>query len=1051
MTARSRQYRPRLNVRSKGSPRTGAAGRPAIVRIGLLALLVGWTSLAGAAGPIGTPTPPPTPQVPPIISGSYPTDLDGNRISDDLEPSTGRDGGLSIASTDMVEVELIFDEPITQQQIDDFLRLGGQITYIYQAVSFGWNGYISRQAIALLPSVMGPALVQVEAVQQVRYYMDTATQTGRVRPVWKAGFAGVANGLRGSPDTTIGFLGGGVDAAHADLKGRNAYWTDFTVDAEPTPVDYHGHDTLVAGIAVGTGDAGGAGEEELRFTYTYADASYPTWGHMTDPITLPSRMITMKSSAWWTGQTSILDQYRWTRGTDGAGTTREVGKYLRSQSPAVLTNTFLASTNDVFCTVLLDYDTRRPVENVTIVTSVTPYPGPGDGLNKFSGVAPGCKWAAVKVFDRDGDASSSNMARGFDDFVLKCVDKNIKIVNVSVGFMMLGIPAQSTSLRDKVNTMVNNGIIVVAAAGNGANDDFELYRTMADPARAAMAITVGASNDENAVTEYSTYGFIMPRTNVGEDFKPDLIAPGGSYSYTGLLSAESGSSDGLGMDKEPDDYASGVGTSFSAPFVSGCAALVIDAMKSKGIAWKFGSPDHPRYVKMLLCATASETNATREGKQFNPTLSRAAAGPEGFPAGKDQHEGYGMINPDAAVEAVCQTYVVGSTATADLGGSASAKRVWARTVELKAGVDIDLSLEVPAGADFDLYLYSSVPGSTGAPVILRSSTAAGAGDDETLQYAPTANEKALLVVKRVSGAGTFTLKSIQAGPPVAGDMQANGGINSPVTITLKATDDGRPNPPGALSYTIASLPLHGRLESVSGTAITAVPAKLTSPADKVVYRPNPDWVGDDSFTFYAHDGGVAPLGGQSNTATVKVTIVREITVEYQVADGLDDAYCVKWGMQQSVDESILLVGQYAAGMRFQGVKIPQGALIKSATLKIRSTSSGLTGNLDGVLYAEAANNAEDFSERKISQLTKTETSVPWVWGADAPWTASTWYDSPDIAGVVQEVVDRGGWKSDNAMVVVYWTKSYSGTDRKIWAYDGNAAHAAKLVITYQPR
>jgi len=160
---------------------------------------------------------------------------------------------------------------------------------------------------------------------------------------------------------------------------------------------------------------------------------------------------------------------------------------------------------------------------------------------------------------------------------------------------------------------------------------------------------------------------------------------------------------------------------------------------------------------------------------------------------------------------------------------------------------------------------------------------------------------------------------------------------------------------------------------------------------------------------------------------------------------------VKWGMQQSVDESVLLVGQYAAGMRFRGVKIPQGALIKSATLKIRSCSSGLTGSLEGVLYAEAADNSEDFGARKISQLTKTETSVSWIWEADAPWTASTWYDSPDIAGLVQEVVDRDGWKSDNAMVIVYWTRSYAGSDRKIWAYDGNAAHAAKLVITYQPR
>ncbi len=238
-------------------------------------------------------------------------------------------------------------------------------------------------------------------------------------------------------------------------------------------------------------------------------------------------------------------------------TTAEVGSYPRSPSPAVLTNSFMGSSNSVYATVLLDYDTMMPVENVTIVTSVTPYPSPGDAFNKFSGVAPGCKWAAVKVFDRTGASNSTDMTKGLDQLVKKSREKNIKIVNISVGYTILGIPTQNTSIRDKVNTMVNNGIIVVAAAGNGANDDFEMYRTMADPARAAMAITVGASNDDNALTEYSTYGFSMPRTNVGEDYKPDVVAPGGSYYYTGLLSAESGSSDAMGVDKEPNDYALG--------------------------------------------------------------------------------------------------------------------------------------------------------------------------------------------------------------------------------------------------------------------------------------------------------------------------------------------------------------------------------------------------------------------------------------------------------------------------------------------------------------
>ncbi len=717
-------------------------------------------------------------------------------------------------------------------------------------------------------------------------------------------------------------------------RGGTSIGWNVTGDSEPTPVDYDGHDTLVAAIAVGTGGAGGADDRELRFTYTYANAFAPTYGHLTDPITLPARQITMKSSAWWSpGQTCVLDQYRWTRGTDGATSARSVGSYIRSKSPAVMTTTFQASTTDVYATALLDYDTKKPVENVTIVTSITPYPGVGDGLNKFSGVAPGCKWAAVKVFGRDdSSASSSDMTKGLDELAKKSTEKNIKIVNISVGYNLLGIPGESTSLRDKVNTMVNNGVIVVVAAGNGANDGFEVFRKMADPARAALAITVGASNDENVLTEYSTYGFTMPRSNIGEDFKPDLIAPGGSFLYTALMSADSSSSDGMDVDKEPDDYASGVGTSFSAPFVSGSAALVINAMEAKGIKWKFGSKDQPLYVKMLLCATASETNANRESKEFNPTLDRTAAGPEGFPVGKDRHEGYGLINPDAAVEAICQTYAGGSTVTDTLGGNAYAKRVWARTIQLKAGSDIDVLLDNPAGADFDLYLYSTVPSDTGAPVILASSTAVDKGADESIHYAPTANVAALLVVKRVSGTGAFTLSSTQAGPPTAVDAQVSCAYNASTTITLKATDDGKPIPPGAISYTILSKPAHGSLELPAGTAITTVPTKL--PADKVVYKPTANYLGQDTFTFSADDGGTAPFGGNSNTATVKITVVKEITVELQVNSSTDDVSCLQGSTNQSLTNKSLGIGFHLVGMRFSGVTIPPGSTINRASLKI---------------------------------------------------------------------------------------------------------------------
>src|SRR5215470_9938051 len=47
-----------------------------------------------------------------------------------------------------VNVELIFKEPITQEQIDKFAGLGGEITYIYKAVSYGWNGRIPLNKVS---------------------------------------------------------------------------------------------------------------------------------------------------------------------------------------------------------------------------------------------------------------------------------------------------------------------------------------------------------------------------------------------------------------------------------------------------------------------------------------------------------------------------------------------------------------------------------------------------------------------------------------------------------------------------------------------------------------------------------------------------------------------------------------------------------------------------------------------------------------------------------------------------------------------------------------
>ena len=601
-----------------------------------------------------------------------------------------------------------------------------------------------------------------------------------------------------------------------------------------------------------------------------------------------------------------------------------------------------------------------------------------------------------------------------------------------------------------------SSFIVVAAAGNGAEYSDDITPRMADPARAAAVITVGAAAEDNSLTSYSTYGFLQPRPDAGEDYKPDVIAPGGSWYHGAITSCESNTSDCQDEDKVLNDHANTSGTSLSAAFVSGCAALVIDAMQQRGVRWKFDSAEQPRYVKMLLCATASETQVKREFSDgtLDPTVERAAGGPAAFPPGKDRHEGYGNVNPDAAVEAVSQTYTPRSTVTMELGGDTTAKRVWARTIPLRAGCDIDVSLDNPAGADADLYLYSTVPSDSGAPVILASSTLANSGGTESFHYAPTANHAALLVVKRISGTGRFTVRSTQIGPPTATDVQADCAVNGSARITLNATDDGRPDPPGAIRYTILSRPSRGRLELATGAPIAAVPAVLPASVNTVVYRPPAGWTGQDRFTFCADDGGTAPAGGQSNAATVIVTVVKELTVEYQVAGSADDAFSSIPATTQGLTDKWLGVGNHAAGMRFCGVRIPQGATINRASLRICAHPNGLTAAFDGIVKGEATDNAAAFAttNRVVGKLTTTTASTDWTWTQEEPWTANAWYESADIGPIVQEIVNRPGWAWDNALVIIYTTKQLTwGDERRFWSFDGDPWKAAKLVITYQPK
>ena len=195
----------------------------------------------------------------------------------------------------------------------------------------------------------------------------------------------------------------------------------------------------------------------------------------------------------------------------------------------------------------------------------------GDNGEGTAGLCWSCNIMPVKVLNSQGAGSDEWVAKG----IRWAVDQGARIINLS-----LGGPKESQIIREAVLYATEKNVLVVAAAGNEADEG----NPVDYPAAYDEVIAVGATDQND---QHAYFSQVHPYV--------DLAAPGWNVATTGVEGNLSG-------------YGAASGTSFSAPYVAGLAALLLsvnpgldvnglksllidnaDDIGQPGVDWQFGA------------------------------------------------------------------------------------------------------------------------------------------------------------------------------------------------------------------------------------------------------------------------------------------------------------------------------------------------------------------------------------------------------------------------------------------------------------------------------
>ena len=189
---------------------------------------------------------------------------------------------------------------------------------------------------------------------------------------------------------------------------------------------------------------------------------------------------------------------------------------------------------------------------------------------RFKGAAPKAKLVNVKVLNKIGSGSLSNVIEGVQWCIQSKDYYDIRVINLS-----LGVDTNSSYKDDPLCTAVGKawelGIVVCAAAGNSGPNS----RTIASPGIHPKIITVGATDDKRTVdpADDTMASFSSRGPTPDNNVKPDVVAPGTDIVS---LSSEGSFNSKYNKGGKIDSYYTTMsGTSMACPLCAGVIAQIL--------------------------------------------------------------------------------------------------------------------------------------------------------------------------------------------------------------------------------------------------------------------------------------------------------------------------------------------------------------------------------------------------------------------------------------------------------------------------------------------